>query len=143
MKFFIQYFLIISGFLFSHQSILAQDLSGPIYASVAVDKHKATTPDKVDIKTNTDAYGVIADQIKQYARFPFEEGRFVNETRIVVELDIDESGRLKNTRVHNTQNKALIESLVDAISKLGTVSPLVINGEVVSKTLFVPICFRF
>jgi len=143
MKFLIQTALILFASLSIHQSITAQDSSEPIYASINTETIATATSIKVDKTTNTDALRQIANQIKEVVKFPFEEGSFRNKLQIMVELDVDKKGNVKNTRVHNTDNEVLTKNILESLSKLEKVTPIVMEGKRVSKTIFIPLTFQF
>lgn len=143
MKYLVQSFLFLVASFSVHQSAFAQELVTPIYASVTLENQEFVTPTKVEKITNTDAIHELAHQIRKVVDFPFEEGTFRNKLQVMVELEVDQNGNVKNTRVHNTPNKVLKDSILESLSKLEKVKPIVLNGRKVSKTLFVPLTFQF
>ncbi len=143
MKQFVQYFLIPFTFFVFQQHVFGQVYSAPIYASVAVEKTYIKPSDKVVKINTTEVYEQIASQIREKVKFPYEESIYRNQLQILLELDIDRSGHVKSTRVHNTKNKNLIKNIQQTLARLEIETPFLPSVENKTETFSIPITFQF
>ena len=114
---------------------LYSSASQPILLETAAEL--ALNSQKIDDTAVSDVTKFIQENID----FPFEELQFINEVKFVVEVDVDESGKVVGRRISDPSDTSFEKSILENLEMLKRVSPITKGGLPIRKTIQIPVTF--
>ncbi len=95
-----------------------------------------------ELRIDRSAISEIADYISDRTAFPFGEFGYASEHKVILNVMVDKSGEVVNYKIKESSNQVVSNAILNALSTLEKVSPVVINGLPKKQTIEMPIVFK-
>jgi len=101
-----------------------------------------TADDSDEMRINKAALNEIATYISDRTAFPFGEFGYTSEHKVIVKVVVNQQGEVIQYDIKESSNDVIGESIMNTLSTLKKVSPVVIDGLPTTQTIEMPIIFR-